>query len=197
MEGIYGYDIVSTGYEIAPFEPLRRGAANLTTSGLRVTLENVLSRRIRVLNEFQAVGTTDRQWRFGYQGSMNWAVAEHWVIRNVLGATREAPKLNAALASVTVERDWMERWYCSLFVRYYHDTGQIDNPLIISAATPRLDSFQGGMGFRRQGERSAFQLLLGPYFSRYAPVTRGSEPFAGLYRNRDWFTLQSRFAYHF
>jgi hypothetical protein len=72
-------DQIAPGYEI-DFDGLRRGRPNLYTSTYRVTTENILTRRVRWLNEFRLTDTTNREKRFGYQGSANLAIGEHWVV---------------------------------------------------------------------------------------------------------------------
>ncbi|MBI2948606.1 MAG: hypothetical protein HYY23_13265, partial [Verrucomicrobia bacterium] len=95
VEGIYSRDDVPSGYEIVVLPPpqigteLVRSPDRLHTAGARLSLENVLTRRIRLLNELQIAATTDRDPRFSYQGSVNWALAEQWVLRSVAGFSIE------------------------------------------------------------------------------------------------------------
>lgn len=197
VDALYSRDDIPSGYEVAvrPAPPigtdLLRSSDRLHTAGGRVILENVLTRRLRSLNEFQIADTTDREPRLSYQGSLNWAIAEEWVLRLMLGLSREEPNFHSVSGSATLEHDWKEKWFVSLFARYYKDNGEIDNPQLFNVAAPSLDTIQIGAGFRWLGERWSARFVAGPYFTRYAPVEADIKPFEKLYRNRDWVMAQA------
>lgn len=203
VEAIYSRDDVPSGYEIVVLPPpqigteLERSPDRLHTAGARLSLENVLTRRIRVLNEFQISDTTDRDPRFTYQGSLNWAAGEQWVLRTVGGFSVEAPSFRAFSFAATLEYDVNQKWFVSLFGRYYQDNGEIDNPQLFNVAAPALETFQAGIGLRWQGERWSFKLVGGPYFTRYASVEADIKPFEKLYRGRDWGLAQASVSFSF
>lgn len=203
LEVLYSRDDVPSGYEVVVRTPpqigtdLVRSSDRLYTTGARLSLENVLSRRVRLLNEIQIADTTDRDPRFSYQGSMNWAMAEHWVLRSMLGLSKEEPSFHSYSFGATLEYDWAQKWFVSLFGRYYKDNGEIDNPLLFNVAAPALETFQIGAGFRWQGEHWSAKFVIGPYFTRYASVEADVKPFEKLYRNRDWKLAQASLSYSF
>jgi hypothetical protein len=203
IDAVYNRDDVSPGYEILLLEApafgsqLHNTSRSLHTTGLRLSFENILTPRLRMLNELQIADTTDRSARYSYQGSLNWAVAERWVLRSVASVSLESPDFHSFSIGATMERDWDQRWFLSVFGRYYKDNGEVENPQLINAASPALETVQAGLGLRWQGSRVSWKIIAGPYLTRYAPVTFGTEPFAKLYRDRDWFSAQAAVAYTF
>ena len=203
VEGLYSRDDVPSGYEVVVLPPpqigteLHRSSDRLHTAGARMSLENVLTRRLRVLNEFLIADTTDRRPRLSYQGSLNLALAEHWVLRSVAGVSAEEPKFHAFSFAATLEYDWEQKWFVSLFGRYYQDNGETDNPQLLTVAAPALETVQAGIGLRWQGERWSIRPVAGPYFTRYASVEADVKPFEKLYRGRDWGLAQASVAYSF
>jgi hypothetical protein len=196
-EGLAYRDNIAPEYEKDLFHPLQRGRETLDTAGVRLSFENILTRRLRSLQEIQIAQTTDRESRYSLQSSLNWAIAEHWVLRSVAGASMEDPKFHSLSLGSTLERDWDQKWFASLFGRFYRDSGQIENSQIITSATPALETFQIGAGVRWQGTKASFKLVAGPYFSRYGSLERATLPFGKLYRDRDWFFAQVAIAYEF
>lgn len=198
---VYQHDVISPGYEVslASLPPkLVRFRANYDTISGRLTFENVLTRRLRALQELQVTDTTDRQLRFSLQSSLNYALAEHWVTRLVLSGTKESPHSLAWFASGTLERDWDETWFLSLMARYYQDNGEVENALLVeNTADPPLETFQAGLGLRWQRQRSSLKLLAGPYFTHYEKVGPAISTFPHLYQNRSWFSVQLAFAHEF
>jgi hypothetical protein len=184
---------------LAAFPPkLERFRADYDTISGKLTLENVLTRRLRALQELQIISTTDRQLRYALQSSLNCAVAEHLVARLVVSGTEETPHFEATSASVTLERDWKETWFVSLTARGYQDNGEIENALLAeNTSAPPLQSFQSGLGLRWQGRQTSIKLFAGPYFARYKPAGPAINTFPHLYQNRDWFAVQFAFAYEF
>ena len=197
---IYQHDLISPGYGVLlTFPPtlVRFRDAYDTISG-KMTFENVLTPRLRAQQELQVTDTTDRHLRFSGQSSLNWAVAEHWVTRLALAGTTEAPQFESWSVNATLERDWDETFFVSLFGRYYEDTGQIENALLAdNTAAPPLHALYAGIGFRWQGEHSSIKLVAGPYFSRYEEPGPGASTFGHLYEDRDWFSVQFAFLHQF
>jgi len=198
---IYQHDIISPGYDVRfpPFPPqLVRFRDTYDTVSGRLTLENVLTPRLRARQELQITDTTDRQLRFAFQSSLNCALAEHWVARLAGGYTGEEPQLEAWFGEVTLERDWNETWFVSLFGRYYTDTGQIEDALLAeNTASPPLKSCQVGLGLRWQGLKSSAKLVVGPYFTRYDSTANSANLFGHLYQDRDWLSVQFAFVHEF
>ena len=141
--------------------------------------------------------TTGRELRYGGQASLNWALAENWVLRSTVGYAEEAPRFEAWFVEETLETDIDGRWFFSLTGRWYEDTGEIDDSLLLSSAAPELETWHVGLGIRWQGEHSALKLSGGPYFTRYGALGPYTEPFQNLYRERDWGIVQLAFSTSF
>ena len=197
----YQHDVISPGYDVslAALPPtLERFRDNFDTISGKLTLENVLTRRLRTLQELQITSTTDRQLRYTLQSSLNCAVAEHLVARLVVSGTEETPHFQAGSASVTLEHDWKESWFVSMMARGYWDNGEVENALLAeNTASPPLESFQSGLGLRWQGRQTSIKLFAGPYFARYQQSGPVFNTFPRLYQNRDWFAVQFAFAHEF
>lgn len=191
----YLHDEIAPGYEI-DFDGLRRGRANLYTATYHLAFENVLTRRIRVLNDFRVTDTSIREQRYAYQGSLNVALGDHWVVRAFGGYTQEQPTFTAHYYGGTVEFEPATGWLFSVSGRYYRDTGEIENSLFSSAA-PGLDAWQVGVGVRRVWGVHSLKLFAGPYFTHYEPAGVGTAFFQNLYRNRDWGIVQLAYAAEF
>jgi hypothetical protein len=194
---IYQEDEVEPAYNKALFGPLERGPSRLSITAGRLTFENVLSRRVRVLNELQILDTTSRGLRFSGQSVLNLAVGEHWHLRTALSLTDEAPRFLSTAGSLTVERDWNGRWFWSVFARGYRDNGRFEAALPESNAAPPLASVQAGVGVRWQGERTAFKVVAGPYLTRYRGDAASESTFGHLYRSRDWLSVQLALSHRF
>jgi peroxiredoxin len=197
----YQHDVISPGYDVslATF-PLKldRFRSNYETVSGKLSLENVLTRRMRALQELQVTGTTDRQLRYTLQSSLNFAVAEHWVAKLAVTGTEETPRFQAAAVSLTMERDWKETWFVSLMGRGYRDNGEVENALLAeNTASPPLESYQTGLGLRWQGRQNSLKLFAGPCFSRYQQSGPSFDTFPNLYQNRNWVAVQFAFAREF
>src|SRR5262249_10296413 len=147
----YNRDVVAPGYVLdtsRPVNPLVRGEDTLKTPSLKLSFENVLGSRWRVLNEVQISDTTERELRVSWQGSVNFAPAERWVLRGYGGYTTEAPKFETWWLGTTVEFELSS--HCTLLteLHYYHDTGEVLDPLVLTSAAPGLDSYSGSLGAR-------------------------------------------------
>ena len=81
--------------------------------------------------------------------------------------------------------------------RWYTDTGEIDDSLLLSSAAPELETWHIGLGIRWQGANSAVKLSGGPYFTRYGALGPYTESFHNLYRGRDWGIVQLAFTHQF
>ncbi len=195
----YGYDVIAPGYDVSlGFYPLKltRKQDRLDTYNGRLSFENVLSSRIRALQELQITDTTDRDLRFSAQSSVNVAIASHWVLKPSIGGAMEDPTFEAWWTGLTLERDWKDTWFVGLTSRYYTDTGKIENALPSNTAAPPVDTFELGLSLRWQGRAMAAKILAGPYWSRYDDKIAAAG-FPHLYRDRDWLSLQAAFSYQF
>jgi hypothetical protein len=188
----FQHDVVAPGYDIPVGASLTRLREQYDTATGRLTLENVLTRRLRAQQELQITSTTDRQLRFSLQSSLNAALAPHWVLRLTLSGTTESPRFESWSVGGTLEHDWNDRWFISLLGRFYKDNGQIETALPGNTAAPSLEAAQLGAGIRWQGARCSWKLVAGPYFNRYAAAPALSE-FNHLYRTREWFSVQCAF----
>ena len=186
-------DTIAPGYEKKPFSSLERGRSELDTQTVGVTLENILTPTLRSQLIGFTTDTTGRELRYGGQGSLNWALAENWVLRSTVGYSEEAPRFEAWFVEETLETDIDGRWFFSLTGRWYEDTGEVDDSLLLSSAAPNLETWHVGVGIRCQGENYGLKLFAGPYFTRYGALGPYTEPFQNLYRDRDWAIVQ--FAY--
>ncbi len=193
---LYSYDEIAPGYELEPVVGVAlHGRDTLHTYAPSLMFENVLTSRIRTLNEFQLRSTSGREARYTYRGSVNVALGERWVWRTSGGYAHEDPTLRAWHVGSTVEFEITPRWLINASGLYYHDTGEIENSLFISTAAPGLETWQGGLGIRYAGEHSSFHLAVAPVWSDYDPVEVGTRPFANLYRDRTWLSVQAAWSF--
>ncbi len=191
----YLHDEIAPGYEI-DFDGLRRGRQNLYTGLYHLAFENVLSRRVRVLNEFRLTDTTNRKLRYNYNGSINIAPAEDWVVRLYGGYTQESPQFEAHYLGGTVEVQPVTGWWFSAHARYYRDSGEIENSLFSSAA-PGLTSWQVGVGVRHQWGGHSIRISAAPYFTRYDAIGINTAFFQNLYKDRTWVSVQLAYNFEF
>ncbi len=194
----YSSDDIAPGYDRDLFTgDAIRGNSSLQTYSPTLKFENIVSRRVRVLNEFQLTFTTDRETRYAYRNAINIALGERWVWRMLGGYTHEDPTLRACYAGATLEFEITPRWLINLSGLYYHDTGEIENSAFISTAAPGVETWQAGLGLRYAGESSSFSLTVAPIWADYEPVTVGTRPFTNLYRDRDWVSVQAAWSVTF
>ncbi len=198
----YALDQVAPGYTLDP-DPvtmelvLDHGRELLHTRSLRLSSENLLSRRIRTLNQFSVAITSERQPRYAFQGNVNLALGERWVVRGYGGYTQEAPEFKAHFFGSTVEFEVTPAFFVHVSGRYYTDTGEIENSLLLSAFAPGLESYQAGIGVRLVQGDASLKLFLGPYWTRYDAIELGTRPFTNLYKDRTWGIAQIAYAVQF
>jgi thiol-disulfide isomerase/thioredoxin len=193
---LYAYDQIAPGYELdAAAGVAMHGRDILHTYAPSLMFENILTLRVRTLNEFQLTLTSGREIRYTYRNSINVALGERWVWRAVGGYTHEEPTLRAWHVGSTLEFELAPRWLVNASGLYYHDTGEIENSLFISTAAPGLETWQAGLGLRYAGEHSSFHLAVAPVWSEYESVEVGTRPFANLYRDRTWLSLQAAWSF--
>jgi thiol-disulfide isomerase/thioredoxin len=194
---LYAHDEIAPGYEYEPELGLLRGLERLETYSPTLKFENLLSRRVRMLNELQITFTTGREVRWAYRNSINFALGERWVWRTLGGYTFENPTLRAWFAGATLEYEIATHWLVNVSGMYYTDTGEIENSAFISTAAPGLETWQGGLGLRYAGETSSFSISVAPILANYEPVQVGTRPFTNLYRDREWVSLQAAWSITF
>lgn len=197
VEGTVSYlhDEIAPGYEI-DFAGLRRDRHHLDTLAYQVAFENVLTRRVRVRNEFRLTDTTERELRYAYQGSLNVALGERWVARLFGGYTEEAPTFIAHYHGGALDFEPAAGWSVGIFGRRYVDSGEIENSLFSSAA-PGLSAWQAGLSLRRSWGVHSFRISAAPYQTRFEPSGIGTAFFQNLYRGRDWALVQLAYAADF
>jgi thiol-disulfide isomerase/thioredoxin len=195
---LYAADEIAPGYEFDTLlGVLDRGRKSLRTYLPTLKFENILTSRIRVQNEFQLTDTTGRELRYAYRGSVNVALGERWVWRTSGGYTHEDPTLRAWHVGATLEYEITPQWLVNISGLYYHDTGEIENSLLISTAAPGLQTWQGGLGLRYAGEVLSFSLSVAPIWADYEEVAIGTRPFTNLYKDRNWISVQAAWAITF
>ncbi len=199
-----GYLEMNFGYYkdwIAPSAEFERitvlGRSVIDSFQYRLASENILGPRVRSLLELNLTHTAARERRYGVQHSLNIALAERWVFRTQAGWVTENPGFEAFFAGGTLEHELTSSWLVSVFGRFYHDTGEIQNSLPASNAPPGLDSYQIGLGVRWLGESSSIKVTGGPYFTRYEKADIEAPFFEDLYRSRDWASIQVAYSLSF
>lgn len=189
---LYADDEIAPGYDRDLFTgDAIRGNSSLQTYSPTLKFENIVTRRIRTLNEFQLTFTTDRETRYAYRNSINIALGERWVCRTVAGYTFENPTLRAWFTGATLEYEITPRWLVNISGMYYHDTGEIENSAFISTAAPGVETWSGGVGLRYAGDMASFSVAVAPIWANYETVAVGTRPFTNLYTDRDWVSIQA------
>jgi len=193
---LYAYDQIPPGWDRIPATAtgpalLLHGRDVLQTYAPSLKFENVLARRVRLLNELQLTLTTDREPRYSHRSSVNVALGERWTWRTSGGYTHEDPTLRAYHFGATLEFEITPRWLVNVSGLYYHDTGEIENSTLLSTAAPGLQARQAGFGFRHLGEQSSFSLSVSPLWSDYKALESGTLPLSNLYQDRKWVVVQA------
>ncbi len=189
---LYANDEIAPGYEMDPITgDLLRGREILHTHAPSLKFENVLTARIRVLNEIGLAITSGREARHSYRGSINVALGERWTWRSSGGYTHEDPALRAWFAGSTLEFEIAPKWLVSISALHYRDTGEIENSRFISTAAPGLQTWRTGAGLRYAGENFSFHLSAAPTWADYEPVEVGTRPFTNLYQDRAWLSVMA------
>ena len=195
----YARDQTAPGYEIVtePTTHLVQGRKRLDTKSLAISSENVLTKRIRALNEFTVFDVSSRELRFSYQGSLNVALSERWVARANGGITTESPAFDAWFFGFSVEYELMRNLLLSLTGRYYQDSGEVFDPSLLSDAAPPLKSWELGVGFRYAWGNSSLKIYAAPFWTDYTPEGVAFEEFRYLYSDRNWGLAQIAYSLQF
>lgn len=189
----YLHDRIAPGYEI-DFEGLRRGRERLDSWTLHVGGENVLTRRLRLLNELRVTTTSGRETRWNLQSSANLALGERWIARAFAGHARERPGFEATYTGLTLECQFDGDWSLGVTGRFYTDTGEIESALFSSAA-PGLRAWQTGLTVRKSWDNHSLRIHAAPYFTRYEPTGLGTAFFRNLYAARSWLQIQAAYSF--
>ena len=184
-------DDIAPGYEI-DFDGLRRGEMVLATSAVSVSTENVLSKRVRSLVSVRGSQTSAREWRYGAEIALNAALSENWIARGQIGGSTEDPQFDAYYANFAIERSLNESLSVYSDLRYYDDTGEIENSLFTSAA-PGASNRKAGLGIRWRGDRWSWRAYVAAVGTRYDPPPGNVDFFQNLYEDRDWTVIQFAF----
>jgi len=188
------------GYEriIGPGGGLEKDEELLNAWFATLGAEHFLSPRIRYRHELAFTTITGRDNRFSYRGQLNWAIADEWVSRSEFSHLREGSEFYAWSVGSSIERDWNERWFAGLSLRFYKDNGQLENALFtVTSAAPPLQSYRLTASLRYVSERFSLFLYAGPYVSDYGDPGDDIAPFANLYQDRDWVHAGIRLAVPF
>lgn len=185
VEAGYARDEIAPGYEI-DFDGLHAGTSVLQTRSVVVSVENVLSRRVRTQVQLRAADTTEREIRWSGLGALNLALSPVWRAKARIGGAIEEPEFRSLYGSLTVERDLSERISVFVYGRIYRDTGEIEDALMFSAAAPGLQSWAAGIGLTGTGERFGWRVSWAPYRTDYEETGLGTAFFSNLYRDRSW-----------
>ena len=186
----YARDRIAPGYEI-DFAGLRRGADTLGTASVSLAFENVLSRRVRSRVEVRAADTSGRETRFGGEAEVRAALGEQWIARFHAGGARERPAFVSRFGGLAVERALGAGLSGFVEGRLYRDSGEIENALLFSSASPALRSRAWGAGLRRDGERWSWRLSANRLRTDHAATNPNTDFFRHLYRDRTWLTWQA------
>ena len=120
------------------------------------------------------------------------------MLRATAGGAVEQPSFDALYFGGTLEYQFLDGWYLSATGRYYQDTGEIENSLGgFNSSAPGLDTFQVGLGLRRQKGLSAVKLYLGYYETDYDGLSEDNAFLGNLYADRRWGIFQLTYSRYF
>lgn len=182
-------DEVSPGYEI-DFDGVFRSDLVLATTSIRLSTENVITPRIRTRAVLGASQTSQRSWRYSAEFAINQAIGERWIWRNRVGGSTEDPNFDAYFLDTAIEYEVSEKLALYLDARTYSDSGEIEDALLFTSASPELDNDAFGLGLRYRTEKWNSRLYLSYSSSEYAPTNANTDFFQNLYRDRDWTSVQ-------
>ncbi len=191
---------IAPGYEriIGPGGGLEKDEELLNAWSGTVAVEHLLSPRHRLRHEVTAITISGRDPRFSYRGQLRWAVRHNWAVRTDGSYLREGDDFHAWSLGVGAERDWKERWFAGLTVRYYEDNGQLEDSLFtVTSAAPPLETLRLTGSLRYVAESFSILLYGGPYVSDYGSAGEDIAPFVNLYSDRDWLHGGLRISFSF
>lgn len=194
----YQVDQISPGYDRPLFQALDRGRDRLKTGGLNISIEQVITPKLRGRLLYSLTDTTNRSLRQAIQISLNYSIAESWVFRGSIARTSEQDGFRSHSIEGMIEHDWSNRWFLGLGARSYRDNGDIENSLfVVSTAAPDLKSSQAFISLKWTSQKTSFRVEAGPYFTDYAAPDSVVAPFAFLYADRNFFRAGFSYTYSF
>ena len=188
----YGLDQVAPGFVEDPATGrVIRGRSRLYTASATLSLENVITSRIRALNELHVSDTTERDVRWSWQGAVNLALGERWIFRPLGGLTWEEPEFDAFWFGASLEFE-VTKW-CALIAtaEYYEDSGEVLDPFQFSSAAPALKTQRFTLGARFTWSQWVIKIAGGPYNTDYEALPPNSRAFTNLYHDRHWAMAQA------
>jgi hypothetical protein len=194
----YARDHTAPGYADLPGQSRpQQGRKRLDTKSASLSSENVLTKRVRTLNEFTLSDVSTRDLRFTYQGSINIALGERWVMRGNGGITTESSTFDAYFFGLTVECEIMRNLLLSLTGSFYEDSGEVFDPSIPSDAAPPLKSWEVGVGLRYTWGNSSVKIYAAPFWTDYSWEGVAFEEFRHLWADRNWGLAQIAYSLQF
>lgn len=195
--GSYSRDTIAPSWDFGA-NGLESARPNLYTKSIQLQTENVLTPRLVWQNTGQWTETTNREKRWSYRTSANYAIADGLFLRAQGGFAVERPQFDAIYTGLTLEKQIADNWYARLSGRYYIDTGEIENSLGgFNSSAPSLESYEFGLGLRWQGVHSALNLYAGYYRTNYEPLAADNAFLRNLYIDREWGIVQLNYTYTF
>ncbi len=189
-------DRVSPGYEI-DFDGITRGELVLATNSLSLTTENVLTPRLRSRLALTASETSARDTRYSGEIALNAAIGDKVIWRNKIGASTEAPQFEAYFFDTTLEFATSDSNAVYFQARRYDDTGEIENALLFSTASPGLRNDSLAIGYRYTGDKWSASISATHSHSDFEETNINTDFFRNLYTDDDWLTLQFAVAKRF
>ena len=99
---------------------------------------------------------------------------------------------------LTLEYELLPKLLVSLTGRYYRDTGEIENSLLLfTSAAPPLRSWEAGVGIRFAWGRSSLKAYVGPFWTDYTRKNDIAPEFTYLYADRNWLLAQCAYSLQF
>lgn len=186
-------DNVSPGYEI-DFDGIRRSDIVLATTSLRLENESIVTRWLRSRFALAASETTAREPRYSAEVALNAALNDRTTLRAQMGGSTEDPKFEAFYYDLTLHYLTSETLSFAAKLRSYRDTGEIEDALLYTTASPELHT--NSFGIEMRYERDNWRLSLGATYSdsNYTETNANVDFFQSLYRDRDWTNLRFAFS---
>ena len=194
----YGLDQIAPGFVEEPRTgSVIPGESRLYTTSAALSFENVLTSRLRTLNELKVSDTTARDLRWSWQSALNCALGERWVLRALGGMTWEEPAFDAFWVGTALE--FQATKWCAVIAaaEYYEDSGEVLDPFSFSTAAPALKTQRLTLGLRFTWSRWVVRIAGGPYNTDYEELPANSRAFTNLYRDRHWALAQASVAWAF
>ncbi len=182
----FARDHVIPSYEIVNRGQLLRGPTEFRSAEGAISLEAIVSPRLRALLATRARATTRRRLRQEFTGGVLWALADHLVANAELRPAFESTRFSAWALRTGMEWDLENRWFWGISGRLYRDHGQFDPSIGQASRFPDRQSQGLELSCRWSGERASIAAAVGPYWSQYGKVPQELSPLAPLFQDRSW-----------